>query len=288
MWVGYGPLYLARDLGMFKKYGLDVELSATDDVLAETALVSSGVMSGVATEVDTMMSTRKTLCTKGVVALDDSAGADGILARDDITALSQMKGKEIGVSETGLPNIFFTYALEKAGLTRDDVTILNMKPEDAAAAFIAGRIPVAVTYEPSLTFVADAHKGHVLFDSAQAPGLIADLVYLRCDVIEKQPDDIRALVKGLYDAVDYVAANPDKAYDVMRKSVGGYLGTTEDFAKAAKGVTYYGRDLDRSYLGTADKPGQVMDTVRFIYKVWGPILPDYSYSDLFDPEFLPP
>lgn len=31
-WSGYGPLYLARDKGFFEKYGLDVELSVTQDL----------------------------------------------------------------------------------------------------------------------------------------------------------------------------------------------------------------------------------------------------------------
>ena len=31
IWVGYGPLYLARDLGYFKDEGVDVQLQVVDD-----------------------------------------------------------------------------------------------------------------------------------------------------------------------------------------------------------------------------------------------------------------
>lgn len=30
-WVGYGPLYIARDKGIFKKNGVDVELIVMED-----------------------------------------------------------------------------------------------------------------------------------------------------------------------------------------------------------------------------------------------------------------
>jgi NitT/TauT family transport system substrate-binding protein len=286
MWVGYGALYLARDLGYFKEAGVEVELLQSEDPLSFSASLASGAVSGSAAEVDIMLPIRKTVCAKGVVALDDSSGADGILTTDAITELRQLKGQSIAVSEPGYPNVFLGYALQQAGLQRSDVTLMNMRPDDAAAAFIAGRVAVAVTYEPSLTFVADAHQGRVLFNSSQAPGLIADLVYLRCEVIEQQPQDVRALVAALFKADDYIAAHPDEAYDIMRKYVGGFLATRADFAAAAKGVKYYDRAMNLKFLGTKAQPGDVMATVGFVEQVWGPIVEHYSYDALFDPSFI--
>lgn len=286
LWVGYGPLYLARDLGYFKENGLEVEITPSDDAMASMASLVAGRISGSSAEVDLMLPARKNACFKGVVALDDSAGADGILVAGDVKDLSALKGQEIAVPEFGWPNVFFGYVLKKAGLSRSDVQVVTMKPEDSAAAFIAGRVPVAVTYEPSLTFAQENHKGRVLFDSSQAPGLIADLIYLRCDVIAAQPDDVRALVNGLFKADEYIKSNRDAAYDIMRQYVGGFLATREDFAAAARGVTYYDHDRNLAYLGSAAQPGGVMDTVRLVYDLWGPNLPAYGYADLFDPSFI--
>jgi NitT/TauT family transport system substrate-binding protein len=285
-WVGYGALYLARDLGYFKEGGLDVDLIQSDDTVSLGATLASGAISGAAGEVDYMLPIRKNVCIKGVVALDESAGADGILTTPDIDDLSKLKGKEIAASEPALPNIFLSFVLKKAGLSRSDVTILNMAPQDAAAAFIAGRVPVAVTFEPSLTFVQNNRKGLILVTSRDAPGLISDLVYLRCDVIASQPNDVRTLVKGLFKADAYIEDHQVEAYDIMRKYVGGFLGTEADFATAAKGVKYYDHDTTVKFLGTTAQPGTVMDTVKFIGEVWGPIIPKSDYSDLFDPSFI--
>lgn len=286
MWVGYGALYLARDLGYFKEAGLEVELIQAEDSLSLGASLATGAISGSSAEVDIMLPIRKNVCVKGVVALDDSSGADGLVATDAITELSQLKGQRIAASEPGYPNVFLTYVLQQAGVARADVTLLNMRPDDAAAAFIAGRVPVAVTYEPSLTFIADAHKGKVLFTSRQAPGLIADLVYLRCQVVAEQPKDVKALAEALFEADDFIRDHPDDAYEIMRKYVGGFLATRADFAAAAKGVTYYDRAMNQRYLGTAAAPGAVMDTVKFVEQVWGPIVERYDYADLFDPSFI--
>jgi len=285
-WVGYGALYLARDLGYFKEKGLDVEFLQLDDAMALGSMLVSGKIEGSAAEVDVILATRKSVCSKAVVALDDSAGADALVATNDITSLSQLKGKEIAVYRPAQPKIFFSYILRKAGLTKDDITELDMLPPDAASAFMAGRVPVAVTFEPSVTFIADAHKGHVLFDSSQAPGLIADFIYMRCDIIEKRRADVQILVDSVLKADEYIKTNQPQAYEIMRKYVGGFLDNADQFAHAAKGVTYYDRTKNVPFMGTLEHPGTAMQTVDFIYDVWGPIVPRYSYADLFDPSFL--
>ena len=41
-WVGYGPLYIAKDKGFFEKQGLDVELMIIDDESQYAAAMASG------------------------------------------------------------------------------------------------------------------------------------------------------------------------------------------------------------------------------------------------------
>jgi len=119
-------------------------------------------------------------------------------------------------------------------MTEADVKVTNMTADDAAAAFIAGQIPAAVTWEPHLTLVRTQKKGKVLVDSSSTPGAIVDVVELSCSLIEKQPDDVKALVKGLYKANEFIKSDPQKAYEIMAKGVGGYLSKPEDFAAAAE------------------------------------------------------
>lgn len=268
-WVGYGPLFLARDLGYFKEAGLDVDLKIIEESSLYMAAVAGGDLDGAASTVDELMKYRSSdRCFKYVLALDDSHGGDGVITQADVTSLKDLKGKAVAFNEGSVSEFWFNVLLKKEGMTEDDVTVTNMTADDAAAAFIAGRVPAAVTWEPHLTEVRKQGKGKVLVDSASTPGLIVDVVALKCDVIDKHPDDVKALIKGYYKAVDYIKTNPDKAYEIMAKGVGGYLEKPADFADAAKGVNYYGRERNAEFFGTPEK-SEAADLVKFAQDIWG-------------------
>ena len=63
-----------------------------------------------------------------------------------------------------------------------------MTADDAAAAFIAGRVPVAVTWEPNLTLVKTKKVGKVLIDSSATPGVIVDVLALSCKTIKEKAE----------------------------------------------------------------------------------------------------
>src|SRR5262249_44002776 len=147
---------------------------------------------------------------------------------------------------------WFDILLKQAGMSESDVKIVNMTADDAASAFMADRIPVAVTWEPHLSFAKKANKGQVLVDSSKTPGGIVDVVQLNCDYIKKNPKDVEALVKGLYKANEFIKQNPEKAYEVMAKGVGGYLTDPKDFASSAAGVDYYGKERNAQFLTGGD------------------------------------
>ncbi|WP_348632796.1 ABC transporter substrate-binding protein, partial [Mesorhizobium sp. M2D.F.Ca.ET.223.01.1.1] len=115
-----------------------------------------------------------------------------------------MKGQPVALNEGSVSEFWFNVLLKKEGMTEDDVSVTNMTADDAATAFIAGQVPAAVTWEPHLTEVRKGGKGKVLIDSTTTPGLIVDVIALKCDLIEKHPEDVKALIKGYYKAVDYI------------------------------------------------------------------------------------
>ena len=268
-WVGYGPLFLARDLGYFKEAGIEVELKTIEESAIYMAAVASGDLEGMASTVDEVMKWRSPdFCFKSVLALDDSHGGDGVLTAKDVGSLKDLKGKEVAMNEGSVSQFWFNILLAKEGMSEKDVKVSNMTADDAAAAFIAGRVPAAVTWEPHLGEVRKAGNGKVLIDSTATPGAIVDTVGLKCSVIEKQKDDVAGFVKAYYRAIDFLKANPEKAYEIMAKGVGGYLSKTEDFADAAKGVNFYDKARNVEFFGSADK-GEAADLIRLANDIWG-------------------
>lgn len=288
-WVGYGPMFLARDKGFFKENGLDVELRIIEDAAIYMAAIAAGELDGNASTLDEIMKYRSPeFCFKAVAALDDSHGGDGVLVREDVTSLKDLKGQQIGMNEGSVSQFWFNILLTREGMTEKDLQITNMTADDAAAAFIAGQIPAAVTWEPHLSLVRSKKQGKVLIDSAETPGVIVDVVALTCDYIKNNPKDVEAFNKGLFKAVEFIKTNPEEAYAIMAKGVGGYLEKPEDFAEAAKGVRFYDQPRNIEFFGTPDK-GEAKDLMAMGNKIWGgfqKMKMDIGYNDLIDTSFL--
>ena len=166
-WVGYGTLYLAQDLGYFKENGLTVELPVVEEASMYMAAQASGELSGSASTIDEVLKYRPQFCFKAVAALDDSHGGDGVLVGKDVKSLQELKGKSVAVNEGSTSQFWLSYLLKKHGMTMSDITVQNMTADDAATAFIAGRVPAAVTWEPHLSMVRDKQQAKVLIDSTQ-------------------------------------------------------------------------------------------------------------------------
>ena len=290
-WVGYGPMFLARDKGFFKDNGLDVELRIIEDAAIYMAAVAAGELDGNASTIDEIMKYRSPdFCFKAVVALDDSHGGDGVITQADVNSLKDLKGKQVGMNLGSVSQFWFNILLKREGMTEADVEITNMTADDAAAAFIAGRIPAAVTWEPHLSLVRTKKEGKVLIDSSETPGLIVDVVDLTCDYINNNPKDVEAFVKGLYKAVDFIKTNPDEANAIMAKGVGGYLEKPEDFAEAAKGVRYYDHARNIEFFGTPEK-GEAKDLMDLGNQIWGSfqkLKMTVDYPTLVDTTFIDP
>lgn len=289
-WVGYGPLYLARDLGYFKEQGLEVNLQVIEDASLYMAGIAAGKLNGSASTIDEILKYRSPdFCFKAVAALDESYGGDGLLVDKSITSVAQLKGKTVAMNEGSTSEFWFSYVLGKAGLSLKDVTISNMTADDAASAFIAKRVPAAVTWEPNLTNVRKSGQGSVLVDSSSTPGIIVDVVSLSCKTIETQAADVKALVAGLAKANEFIKTNPDKAYEIMAKGVGGYLKDPKDFADSAKGVRYYDAAKNKAYLGSAAQPGPLADLVKAANATWstlGKTHMNVDYGVIVDPAFV--
>ncbi|MDO6966744.1 ABC transporter substrate-binding protein [Rhizobium alvei] len=288
-WVGYGPLFLARDLGYFKEKGLEVDLQIIEEASIYMAAVAAGELDGNASTIDEIMKYRSPdFCFKAVYALDDSHGGDGILAPAGIKDLAGIKGMEVGMNEGSVSQFWFNILLKQAGMTEADVKITNMTADDAAAAFMADRIPVAVTWEPHLTLAKQANKGQVLIDSSKTPGLIVDVVALNCSYIEKNAADVQALVDGLYKANEFIKANPEKAYEIMAKGVGGWLSKPADFASSAAGVNFYGKERNAEFFkdGAAGESGKLVTLGGEIWGSFKKLKMDVKYEDLVDTQFL--
>jgi len=256
------------------------------------AALGGNNLDGDASTVDEIIKYRSPdFCFKAVPALDESHGGDGVLVAGEEKSVKDLEGKTVALYEGSTSQFWFSILLAKEGMTPADVKIANMTADDAAAAFLAKRVSVAVTWEPQLSLSKKERRGRVLIDSSSTPGTIVDVVALRCDYIEKHPAEITALVDGYSKAIEYMQKNQTKAYSIMAKGVGGFLKDPKDFADAAKGVRFFDKQMNVAFLGTAARPGASAELLTLGSKVWsqlGKLKMDIDYATLIEPEFAVP
>ncbi|MGX5723252.1 ABC transporter substrate-binding protein [Shinella zoogloeoides] len=281
-WVGYGLLHLADQKGFFKENGVDVSLLTVQDKPSTAAAIATGRLDGWATTVDTFIFyNADKLGIKQVLAVDFSKGGEGIVAAGDVKTVADLKGRKLGAEEGSSTYFFMLNMLADNGMTTKDVNLQSMRAGDAGAAFAAGRLDAAATWDPWLS-KAKERGGHILASTADKPGLIVDTVAFRSDVIKERPDDIKNFIKAYFEAYDYWKSSPDEANAVMAKALG--IGADE-FNASLAGLEFVSREKNRDYIGSAAKAGQVVDvTERGIafYKQAGLLKDDFAASGVVD------
>jgi NitT/TauT family transport system substrate-binding protein len=220
-WIGSIAFFVAQEKGFFRDEGLEVQgksFSAPGDGLKP-------LLGG---ELDAALSTADSVLTvldkapgqlKVVYLTDTSAGADAILAKKDITSIQAMKGKRVAATLGQCNQLLLDKALERAGLTEKDIQLVNMNPDDAGAAFAAGQIDVAVTWEPWITKVSGEKTGHVIFSSTETPNLILDVLAVSAQTTSRKPAETRAFLRAMNRGYDFVQSHTDEAAAIAAKAL---------------------------------------------------------------------
>lgn len=236
-WIGYGLFHLAEEKGFFDDHGVDMTIKVVEDESTNPAALASNQFQGDVTTVDTNVRTIAAgVDLVQVMALDDSNGADGIVGTADIQSVQDLAGKQVGVKVGATSYVFLLSVLKDAGMTVDDIKVVDMNPGEAGTAFVAGQIDAAVTWEPFLSQATKREGGHVVVSSAEAPGLIVDSLAIRRDWVDAHPDAVTGIIAGYNDAYAFWQSNPDEALPIMAASQGI---STEDYAASLPGIKFY-------------------------------------------------
>lgn len=219
LWIGYTPLYIALEKGFFQEGGLELDFKVFSASADGDAAFASGQINGQ----NTVTSEAVALAARGqdyriIQIADTSLGGDGILARNSVADIADFKGREVAVEIGGVSHFFLLQVLKEAGLTADDITISNVTPDAAAAAYQAGRIDIAVTYSPFLAKANQAQPdGRVIYDTSKMPTAIVDVYMFSPEFAEANPGAMEAFVKGIFKAIDLIKTNPDEALPLAGK-----------------------------------------------------------------------
>src|SRR5512136_509973 len=289
-WLGYAPLYLAKEKGFFKKQGVDVEVVVIESPADRRAAFAADKIQGMATTVDTHVMTaaaENPIPVKQVLALDDSHGGDGMVAKKEIKTIKDLKGKTVAAQlGAGASYFWLNYVLLQNGMKITDIKAIDMKAGDAGSAFVAGKVDAAVTWEPWLSRAKQTPFGQVLISSNQTPGIIVDSLAFKPDFLKRRGDDVKKIIAAWNEAVQFAAQSPKEADAIMAKFTGQ---KPEEFTKEKTGVRFYGAKENREYFGTPQKPGLLYSVTKRAADIWFElklIKTKPKAADLIDGSFL--
>jgi NitT/TauT family transport system substrate-binding protein len=221
-WTGFAPLTLAKEAGIFKKNGLDVSIKKIPQKDRHLAIASGDVQCAATTVETWIVWNANGVATTQIFQLDKSYGADGMVVKPNISKISDLKGKTVAASAPGTaPWFTLAWMLKKNGLSPKDVKIVNLEPQAAANAMIAGTdgIDAAMTYEPYLGAVrAKPEAGKIIATTLDYP-MIMDTVGCTPKFLTDNPKAAKALADSYFEALEMIAKEPQKSFEIMGADV---------------------------------------------------------------------
>lgn len=282
-WVGYAPLFLARDLGHYQSSPLHLLESASNS--ASLMALASGATEAATLTLDECLSARAAgLDLRVILVFDESAGADVIMARPHIRTLEDLRGKRVGLEEGATGALLLTQVLKTAGLRPEDIDKVTLSPPDQVRAFVAGKVDAVVSFEPHATQLARA-GAHRLADSRQFPGLIVDVLAVRRDAIVTGAAAFTNLLAGYFRALEYLRRSRADAAERIARQMGI---STEEVLDALGGIRLLDLHENHAWLGgphprlrgVADRLNRLMLDARLLARA-------ADTRDLAEGRFLP-
>ena len=231
VWIGGEPLYLARDLGHLDSRAVQlVEYPSASEVLRAFRNLA---IDGMVVSLDELLGLAADgLQPRAILVIDISNGADAVVGRAGMRAMSDLKGKSVAVESGALGAYMLSRALTLNGMETSDVRVVHLESNEQPGAFEKGEVDGAVTFDP---YRVQLLRGgaRTLFDSRRIPGEIVDLIAVRASALAKQPRSIHVLLTGWFKALEYMKRDPRDAARRMgiRQQITG-----EQFLEALKGL----------------------------------------------------
>lgn len=288
-------VWVARDIGFFKKHGLDAQVLYVQGggILIQGMLngnIPIAITSGSQAIVSNLAGTDLLLFS----TFHSSAGPRYLGVAKDIQNAAQLKGKKLAVSRFGSSSDFILrFALRKAGLDPEkDVAVLQIgNSPDRLAAMRNGQISgTMLTLEDR--WAAEKFGFHTLLDvydhgfAAVTVSAIASKKFLT-----EQRETARSFMRGLIEAIHFTKTRPEETKKIMAKNTRisdpqildqAYKFIAADYLPrpypSIKGIQFTLQDLDRSKPGAGElNPSRFADmdlvkeleTSGFINQVFG-------------------
>lgn len=222
--VGYIPgahdiaqLFVAERAGHFEEQGIRIETTAfqTGISLAQALTGGSldvGVMGAVVANFPAKGQGKLFVLNNQQVDIHQIWAAPG----SGITSVDDLAGKTIATTSGTAADLVLQVALDKAGLSRDDVEVVNLDMPAATNAFVTENVDAASIWSPFDKQVAELLPDATLVATAAELGSPISGGWVASNSFyEEHPDLVKGMVRAWQAANDDLVADPEGSFDIF-------------------------------------------------------------------------
>ncbi|NRA42659.1 MAG: ABC transporter substrate-binding protein [Pseudomonadales bacterium] len=273
-WPGWVAWEVAIEKGWFKEAGVDVEFEWFDYVASMDAFAAGKLDAVPMTNGDTLVT--GATGGKGIMVIinDFSNGNDMIVAKPGIASVADLKGKKVGVEIGFVGHLMLLEALEKAGLTEADVELVNVPTNETPQVLASGDVAAIVAWQPNSGQALKQVPGSTaIYSSADAPGLIYDVLAVSPSSLAARRADWMKVVKVWYKTVDYIS-DPKTSADAISIMAARVGLSAEEYAPIISGTKILSLSEAKAAFVAADGFGslygstEVADAFNVKYEVY--------------------
>ena len=235
VWAGWAPIFYANggaspnaDSLFAKKYGFKLDIKTIDSPSASINAFASGDVHVTAWTLDMIplfyeqLKADSRALPRAFLQVDWSNGGDGVVVRQNIRSVADLKGKSIALAEHSPSHYLILNLLINAGVQPSEVDFRFTEDAfQAAAAFNADKkLAACVSWAPDIYKLAEQPGNKLLVSTATANKLIADVMFARADFVRDNPKIVDGIVRGFLDAVEELkdAGKRRRAAELMARA----------------------------------------------------------------------
>jgi NitT/TauT family transport system substrate-binding protein len=213
----YYPGIIMEVKGLLKQRGYDLKLvpfgldgAAVPSEEERWAKLKSGEWDVLATTLDGMAKQSDPSIGAITAVIDESAGADKLVAKPEIATINDLKGKKIAFSTGSVGEYFLYYALSLAGLGPQDVTLVPKEAvPDAVKAYTDGEADAVSAWIPDVQAAEQAGaKAVIASDKLRA---ILDVLITSRPALDGKLEAVQAFHDAWFESLKSMIDTPDQA-----------------------------------------------------------------------------
>jgi NitT/TauT family transport system substrate-binding protein len=300
VWIGWLPIVAANhgfapnnESVFYKKYGFRVNLKLIDDPVVARDAYASGDSQILWGTLDMMVLFAPELMKDSRMApriyqqVDWSNGGDGIVVRNYIKSVQDLKGKTIVYAQNSPSQYFVNNLLLNAGIQPSQVRHkYTATAFEAAAAFVSDpKIDACVSWAPDIYNIPDKVKNtRILTTTAEANKVIADVWAARADFAKDHPEIIEGLVAGIFEGMQQLKDDTFKAR-AMAWMAEGYGMAPDDIKGMLNDAHSTNFAENKEFFLNANSPSNFERTwknITFVYKELGLLDTPIRFDEVMD------